>query len=208
MDLGLCCGPFWRRENVMGDKKMLAILGSPKTHGNIASMLSCAVEEAEKLGYQVDVVNLYEKKIGYCRGCMRCKQSGICVIEDDLGEICGLLKECDAVVLAAPVYFANVPGIVKNLFDRLVGAVMDDNDSPVPKPRLSRKQTYYLLTACSTPFPFSALCGQSTGAIRAMKEFFHISGMRFGGAAVFAGTRNRTELNGRMQKKIKRMIGR
>lgn len=195
-------------DKVTERKKMLAVLGSPRIHGNIASMLSCAVTEAERLGYQVKVVNLYEKNIGYCRGCMGCKQSGDCVIDDDLGEICRLLRECDAVVLAAPVYFANVPGIVKNLFDRLVGAVMDDNDSPVPKPRLSKRQTYFLLTACSTPFPFSVLCGQSTGAIRAMKEFFHISGMRYGGAAVFAGTRKKSRISRRMEKKIAGMIER
>ncbi|MBT9776641.1 flavodoxin family protein [Clostridium sp. MCC353] len=192
----------------MENKKMLALLGSPRVHGNIASMLSCAVTEAERLGYQVNVVNLYEKKIGYCRGCMGCKQSGICVIDDDLGEIRTMLKECDAVVLAAPVYFANVPGIVKNMFDRLVGAVMDDNDSPVPKPRLSKNQTYYLLTACNTPFPFSVLGGQSTGAVRAMKEFFHISGMRYGGAAVFAGTRKKNGISKKMERKIAGMIKR
>ncbi|MDR1514438.1 MAG: flavodoxin family protein [Synergistaceae bacterium] len=185
-------------------KKMLAILGSPRENGNISKMLDCVVISAKDAGWQVDIVNLYEQNIAWCKGCGACQKSGICVINDDIGPIRQTLIACDVVALAAPTYFANVPGPVKNMFDRLVGAVMDDRGF-VPKPRLRKTQQYLLLTACNTPFPFNRLARQSTGATRAMKEFFHIAGMKKLGQVVFAGSRNKTELPPAIRKKIARI---
>ena len=99
----------------------------------------------------------------------------MCVRKDDVQEIAELLKICDIVILAAPTYWANVPAIVKNLFDRLLGVAMEETKT-FPKARLSNKQRYILLTACNTPAPFSSLFGQSTGSIRCMKEFFKTAG--------------------------------
>lgn len=192
----------------MEAKRMMAIMGSPRRGGTVDSMMNLAVEEAKKAGYRVDVFYLYDLKLEYCKGCMGCKKSGVCVLKDDIGRIRNSLLECDVAVLAAPVYFANVPAVVKNLFDRLVGAVMDDNDSPIPKHRLSRRQKYVLMTACNTPFPFSFLCGQSSGALRAMREFFGVSGMKRAGVVVCAGTRGQKKLPDRAAGKIIRLIHR
>ena len=87
------------------------------------------------------------------------------------------------VVLAAPVYWANIPAVVKNIFDRLLGVAMEETKT-FPKARLSKNQKYFLLTSCNTPAPFSYLCGQSTGTIRSMKEFFKTSGMKYAGKCV------------------------
>jgi len=184
-------------------KKLLAILGSPRKDGNSHKMLNIAIKSAEEAGWQINTVWLYEKDITWCKGCMSCKKTGTCLIKDDLVEIRELLLDCDAVVLSAPTYFANVPAIVKNLFDRLVGTVMDDNNSYIPKPKLSKEQKYLLLTTCNTPFPFNFLCGQSKGTLKAMDEFFHVSGMSKMGAVVFAGTRNKSEIPTAIQNKIR-----
>lgn len=185
-------------------KKLLAILGGPLKDGNASKMLQTAMQAAEKNGWHVDFVWLYEQNIDWCKGCMGCKKTGVCIINDDIVPIREKLIACDAVVLAAPTYFANVPGIVKNFFDRMVGAVMDDNDSPIPKPRLRKTQRYLLLTTCNTPFPFHVLAGQSSGTLKAMKEFFHISGMQKMGTVVFAGTRGKSCLPPSVIKKIER----
>ena len=188
----------------MESKKMLAILGSPRIDGNVSKMLDCAITSARHLGWAVDTVYLYEKNITWCSGCMACKKSGVCIIKDDIVSIRNMLISCDAVVLAAPTYFANVPAIVKNMFDRLVGAIMDDNSSNIPKPKLTKRQKYLLLTACNTPFPFNRLGGQSSGTLKAMNEFFHTSGMKKMGTVVFAGTRNKTDIPRNIQSKIQR----
>ena len=187
-------------------KKMLAILGSPRKSGNVASMLEVAINRGKKLGYEIYYINLYEKKIELCRGCMVCKKTGVCKINDDIQEIRKLFIESDLVVLASPTYFANVSAVTKNMFDRLVGVVMDDNNSMIPKPKLLSSQKYLLLTTCNTPWPFDRLAGQSTGTIKAMKEFLNISGMKYAGKVIFAGTRNKKQLPKSIITKIEKKI--
>lgn len=172
--------------------KVLTIFASPRKNGNIARMLSAAEEGAQMAGHEVVRVNLYDHPLLQCTGCMACRKTGLCPLPDELGEIREALYGCGAVVLAAPTYFANVPGPVKTLFDRMAGAVMDEGPTGIPKGKLSRRQKYLLLTACTTPAPFDRLCGQSTGALRAMGEFFKTAGMRPMGSFVFAGSKGRT----------------
>lgn len=57
-------------------KKLLAILGSPHRNGATGTMLDYAVKIAEKKGWQIDFVYLYEKKIAWCSGCRAC-QAGV-----------------------------------------------------------------------------------------------------------------------------------
>ncbi|RGY94859.1 flavodoxin family protein [Clostridium sp. AM58-1XD] len=184
-------------------KKLLAILGSPHKNGSSAAMLSQACETAEDAGWEVTTIYLYEEHISFCTGCRKCMQHGICIYEDGIQKIARLLKCCDAVVLSAPVYWANVPAAVKNMFDRLLGTAMEDT-AAFPRPRLSKNQKYLILTSCNTPFPFSWICGQSRGAIRAMDEFFKTSGMKSMGRITWAGAKGSPDLPDRTVKKIRR----
>lgn len=183
-------------------KKLLAILGSPHEDGSVSAMLKCAADAAREAGWQVDLVNLYGKNISYCKGCRACMDAGCCVQQDDIQEIEILLRTCNAVVLGAPTYWANVPAAVKNMFDRLLGTAMEDTPF-FPKPRLSREQKYLLLTACNTPFPFSWLFGQSKGVFRAMDEFFKTSGMKRLGRVAYSGAHGKKQLPASVEKKIR-----
>lgn len=97
----------------MSEKSVLAILGGPHVNGITAAMLDCAIQVAEKKGYTVTRINLYEKKISFCSGCNACMNTHICVKQDDIQEIARFMSECQLVLLAAPVYWANVPAAVK-----------------------------------------------------------------------------------------------
>lgn len=103
-----------------------------------------------------------------------------------------------------PVYWANVPAPVKNLFDRLLGTAMEET-AAFPKPRLQGKQ-YMILTSCNTPAPFSWIFGQSRGAIRNMDEFFKTAGMKSTGKVVCANAKHKKELSKRTIEKIKRCL--
>lgn len=188
-------------------KKAFAILGSPRKNGNAAGMLNLAVQKAEKAGYDVEYLDLYDQQIAWCRGCMGCKKTGICVIHDDADHIREALLRCDLLLISCPCYIANVPAPVKNMFDRLVGAIMDDNQSAIPKPRLSRSQEYILMTTCNTPAPLDRLGGQSTGCLKSMKEFFHTAGMTCRGKVIYAGTRGKNGLPSHVVRKIDALIG-
>lgn len=185
-------------------KKLLAILGSPHKNGATSKMLDYAMEIAEQNGYDIHYINLYEKNIAYCKGCRACLALHSCAVKDDIQEISKLVKECSIIILAAPVYWANVPAIVKNMFDRLLGVMMEETRT-FPKPRLSKEQKYILFTACNTPAPFSKLFGQSTGAIKSMREVFQTAGMKYGGSCVWSG-RNKTIFPQYMKWKIERIF--
>lgn len=187
-------------------KKMIAILASPRKNGNAAKMLDIAIQKAKKSEYEVTYIDLYQKNIVWCKGCMSCRKTGTCILDDDIKAIEKLLKQCDLVVVSSPTYFANISAPLKNMFDRLAGVVMDDNNSMIPKPKLSEKQSYVLMATCNTPPPFDKLGGQSTGCMKAMKEFFHISGMKLKGKIIFAGTRDKDEIPQKIIDKINSVI--
>ncbi len=188
----------------MNGKGLLAILGSPHANGMTAAMLNYAIRRAEEMGYNVTKINLYEKNLSYCTGCRACMDTQTCIQKDDIQEIVMCLQKCQTVVLAAPVYWANVPAPVKNLFDRLLGTAMEET-STFPKPRL-KGRSYMLLTSCNTPSPFSWIFGQSRGAIRSMDEFFKTAGMKPIGKIVCAGAANKKELPKLTIKKIDRCM--
>lgn len=170
----------------MSGNRLLAIDGGPHRAGVTGKMLDCAVEAAERAGWEVTCISLYGRQISYCTGCRICLDTGTCVLEDDLAQVASLIRQSDMIVLAAPVYWANVPAAVKNLFDRMLGTAMEETGR-FPKPRLSGKR-YVFLTACNTCFPFSVLCGQTTGAYRAVAEFFRTAGVKRAGRFACAGT--------------------
>lgn len=188
----------------MNEKKILAILGSPHTDGTTGTMLDYAIHKAKETGYSVTKINLYEKNISFCKGCETCYKTQNCVINDDIQEITALLRECQTIILAAPVYWANVPAPVKNMFDRLLGTAMEKTKT-FPKPRLNGRN-YIILTSCHTPAPFDWIFGQSRWAIRSIDEFFKTAGMKPKGKIVCAGAKNNNVLSNRIVKKIERCI--
>jgi multimeric flavodoxin WrbA len=86
----------------------------------------------------------------------------------------------DLVVMAAPTFFKNIPGPAKNFLDRFSGTAFDSD----LKPRFSHDTGYLLMTSCGAPAIADHLSGQSAGAIRSMRSFFDMSGMRYRGSLV------------------------
>lgn len=185
--------------------KVLAIQGSYRTNGKTTTMLKSAVKRANELGHQVTELNLFEKNLGYCKSCGKCDETGQCINQnDDIAEVTGLIKDADVIILAAPVYWGNVPAIVKNLFDRMVGASMKHTKT-FPKPRLTGKR-YILLTACHTPAPFDMIFGQSSGIARNVKEYFKTAGVKKIGMAVCDDTNNRDTVPDKILKKVNKLV--
>lgn len=189
------------------NRKAVALQGSFRNTGFTTILLKYTSEKLVSAGYEVEYINLYEKNIGYCKGCRKCLETRECIFRsDDMPEITSKMKEADLIILAAPVYWANVPAAVKNLFDRLLGAAMEETDK-FPKPRLQGKR-YLFITACHTPFFFAQVCGQTGGAIRATREFFKTAGVKKAGTVVLTNTgANKNSLD-KQKKKIDKIIER
>ena len=185
--------------------KIVAIQGSYRENGVTTSMLRYATDKLSQRGHQVTYINLFEKKIDFCKGCRKCLETAECVFKnDDMQEITRHIKNADVIILAAPTYWANMPAIVKNLFDRLSGASMMETKT-FPKPRLAGKR-YIFLTACNTPMPFARLCGQLPGIIRAVREYFKTSGIRCIGTVVCSNTGAKKEAAEGKFKKIDKIL--
>jgi arsenite transporter/arsenate reductase (thioredoxin) len=99
---------------------VLGFQGSPRKKGNTSYLLSAFMDEAERLGAKTRIIEAAQKNIVPCIGCGFCEKKGVCVTKDDdmTLEIYSLLREAEAVVLAAPIYFYNVPAQLKAIIDR------------------------------------------------------------------------------------------
>jgi len=103
--------------------KIIAINGSPKGKAsNTNVMVTAFLKGAQASG--VETVNIYlgEKEIKHCKGCFSCwtNSPGQCVIKDDMAEILPLAAGADILVLATPLYFDNISGILKTFMDRSI----------------------------------------------------------------------------------------
>jgi len=101
--------------------KVVAFNGSPRANGNTREAIGIMAEELEKSGIEVEVIQVGNKKIRGCLGCMWCvkAQNERCVIaEDEVNEYIQKMKEADGIILSSPVYYAGVAGTMKSFLDR------------------------------------------------------------------------------------------
>lgn len=103
--------------------KVLAVNSSPRKdeHSKTKQMLNALVEGMREAGAQVDVVDLKDKKVKNCIGCLSCwtKTPGVCSIKDDMTkELFPLWIEADLAVYATPLYHFTVNASMKAFIER------------------------------------------------------------------------------------------
>ncbi len=105
--------------------KIVLINSSGRTNGNTDRLLKVLENEliktAEKRHIAIDIrhIILSEIEIKSCRGCRYCFDRGDCPLKDDVVVTEALIAECDALVLAGPVYMEDINGIMKTWIDRM-----------------------------------------------------------------------------------------
>ena len=155
---------------------ILILNASPRKNGNVETVLR------NELGkYKNDKIiweDVSKLNFDFCKGCMICRSKENCILpQDDAHRIAMEIKECDLLFVGTPVYWGNMNGKLKSLFDRLVGVMMAESKLGIPIP-LHKGKKAVIVTSCTTPFPFNYLCGQSTGAVHAVKEILKSSGFK------------------------------
>ena len=101
--------------------KVLGICCSGRLHGNTEILLQEALNSAEEMGAEVELVTLAKKHIVPCDGCWSCQETGKgCHIKDDIGEVLAKIVEADGVIFGSPVYILSVTGQAKVLLDRCI----------------------------------------------------------------------------------------
>ena len=125
--------------------KILLINGSPKGKRSNSLKLAYSFIEGFKNEYtdneeresiSIDELHVASMEIAACKGCFACwqKTPGVCCIKDDMQAVIKKLIEADLILWSFPLYYFNVPGILKNLIDRQL---------PMSLPFMSSKQNRY-----------------------------------------------------------------
>jgi len=108
--------------------KVLIINGSPKGTPSNSFKLSCTFVEGlksvveKKEEVTVDELHVVNLNINPCKGCFTCWRGtpGECCQKDDMAMVFEKQKAADVIVWCFPLYVYSVPGILKNLLDRML----------------------------------------------------------------------------------------
>jgi multimeric flavodoxin WrbA len=98
--------------------QVLGLAGSPRRHGNTEQILDWFLASAEKAGAAVTKTVVSQIEVAGCISCGGCRKEGVCVVEDGFQTLNRQLVDSDVIVLAAPLFFWNVPAQVKAVIDR------------------------------------------------------------------------------------------
>jgi multimeric flavodoxin WrbA len=97
--------------------------GRRATRNETGKLLCGATEELikyvlEKTGEPHEFTSLSEKNIQPCRGCVRCAEDNMCVIDDDWAEVRDRMYDADAVVFGAPNYYGSINSLGHAFLER------------------------------------------------------------------------------------------
>ena len=101
--------------------KVLSIFGGPRRKGNTATVLGWVEDELKDLGHQIERINLSQKRVHGCVGCLKCKGSMEhpgCVQKDDGTVIIDSMMASDVVLFSSPLYYWGFSSLMKALIDR------------------------------------------------------------------------------------------
>lgn len=107
-------------------KHVLILVGSPQKHGATFSAAEAFASRLTDLGgVDTEILRLADHDLKICRGCKVCVTRGeeFCPLHDDRDLIINKMLEADGVVIAAPNYSWQVPGLLKVFLDRLAFAM-------------------------------------------------------------------------------------
>ncbi len=189
--------------------KITAIIGTNRRNGNVERICKRIIEGAEKNGHESEIINLFDYKINECRGCWACVKLKRCIIEDDFAAIYKKIEKTDCIILGAPSYWGNVPGIMKNFFDRHTGYAMYKPENAAKFHELKtfdkfkvirkemknfgpvqsmRNKKIIFVTALTAPFPVSHISGDLPVTLKAMKIYAKKLKCKIVGKVVYTDT--------------------
>lgn len=99
-------------------KKVLIISSSFRLQSNSDILAHEAQRGAIEAGNDVEFVNLKDKNINSCLGCMTCQKTLRCVQDDDMRELVEKVRKADVLIFATPIYFYEMSGQMKTFLDR------------------------------------------------------------------------------------------
>lgn len=102
-----------------GNERILLVNGSARENGNTDAILAAYLEGIGETNAEAHEIKLRERVINECIGCLRCRDEQKCNFQDGMTELRDMLLKSDIVVLASPVYWCEITGLLKTFIDRL-----------------------------------------------------------------------------------------
>lgn len=144
-------------------RKIAVVIGSPRKGGNTWMLAESFIKGAEEAGHEVHIIDVGRADIKGCLGCEYCfTHAGICCQKDDMTQYYPVLRECDTIVYASPVYCFSWTAQIKAFQDRMfcgladpfgitscaLLTVFEDKDESIVKPLIDT----YRISAAYTHF--------------------------------------------------------
>ena len=103
--------------------KLLGISGSRIKDGNTTALLDESLNYArQQPAVETKIISLAAKSISACNHCNWCvrnqTEGKYCTLDDDMSAIYPALLAADGIILATPVHFGRLSGIMADLIDR------------------------------------------------------------------------------------------
>ncbi len=102
--------------------KVLLLNGSPHQDGCVFTALTEVAGALRRNGVAAEFFWIGNRPVQGCTGCWKCREPDAagCVFRDELYTgLVGRMKNCDALVIGAPVYYAGPPGSLCAILDRV-----------------------------------------------------------------------------------------
>jgi NAD(P)H-dependent FMN reductase len=97
---------------------VIGILGSPLTDGNTAKLLEKALQGAAAAGCSTETILVNNLDFQPCMEMMFCKEHDTCIMDDDMQQVYGKIRDADSIIIATPVMTMGIPGRLKSFMDR------------------------------------------------------------------------------------------
>lgn len=179
--------------------KILILNASPRKNGSTAGILKQVAEGIAKED-QIEWIDVPELSVKPCTGCLRCRPNKECALPQDDAQIIGRkINEADLLIVGTPVYWSNMAGTLKNLFDRNVTTFEDFSKGSFPKPCHKGKKAV-IVAAAAAPWPFNG-----NAAVKSVKTILQAGGYRITGIINYGGSALGKELPQRIAAKAKRL---
>ncbi len=97
-------------------KKAVILYGSPHENGYTKKVLNDVIKELQT-DYEFEFIDAFKEKIKPCVDCGFCKRNSSCIFPD-FNNIDKILRKCDLLIVATPVYNSSFPAPLKAIIDR------------------------------------------------------------------------------------------
>lgn len=120
--------------------KVLILNGSPRRGGCTERALKEVEKTLVEEGVETEYVQVGNQAVQGCVGCLACRQTGKCAVDDLVNELAVKFKEADGLVVGTPVYYAGANGALISLLDRLFYSTSFDKAMKVGTAVLSSRR--------------------------------------------------------------------